>query len=202
MTTTEQARELAERLARGDLCLELHPLKNREYSAINQAVAIISHYQRKSHLVQMTTVLLTALRSLADQVERLTGERDEAVERAKEEGRDEGATFVMTALAEALAVTDWTIHDGSETWDGDVSATMMSILYDSGAVDPEDNSTAMSALTALTKERDALREAALWLVERASHHGNYAAVDQDHIDGLRDALDAYGAALNAGGERG
>ena len=44
-------------------------------------------------------------------------------------------------------------------------------------------------------EVERLREAARWLVDRASHHGSHAAIDQDHIDALRDAVNDYDAAL-------
>lgn len=51
--------------------------------------------------------------------------------------RDEGADFVLDALAKALGVTQWTQHDGSETWDGDVRATLMHLLRDAGVLDPK-----------------------------------------------------------------
>ncbi len=48
---------------------------------------------------------------------------------------------------------------------------------------------------ATTGAGERLREAARWLVDRASHHGSHAAIDQDHIDALRDAVNEYDAAL-------
>jgi hypothetical protein len=45
----------------------------------------------------------------------------------------------------------------------------------------------------------ALREAAHDLVSTASHHGSHAAIDQEKIDCLRDAVGNYDAALNARG---
>lgn len=42
-------------------------------------------------------------------------------------------------------------------------------------------------------ELKAMRDSARWLVDRASHHGNHTVVDQDHIDGLRDAVNAFDA---------
>lgn len=83
---------------------------------------------------------------------------DDVVERVRGEGRDEGATFVLEALAKALGGVDWHIHDGSDTWDGDVHATMMSILYTSGAIDEEDHSTAMQKLSAIQPAIDEMRE--------------------------------------------
>lgn len=46
---------------------------------------------------------------------------------------------------------------------------------------------------AVNHEYKALRDNARWLVDRVSHHGSYAQIDQDHIDALRDAVNAYDA---------
>ncbi len=91
--------------------------------------------------------LLAALASLPSAVPE-AGD-DEAFER----GKDEGATYVMQSLADLLGV-EFTIREGSETWDGDVWATMYSILEDARVVDPWDNSIAKHVT--LHEERAAL----------------------------------------------
>ena len=55
------------------------------------------------------------------------------------EGRDEAANFIFTGLSEALGLDGFTIQDGSETWDGDVRATLMGILRDANVIDEETN---------------------------------------------------------------
>lgn len=62
-----------------------------------------------------------------------------------QEQKDEGATYVLKSLADALGVTDWSIQNGSEEWEGDVHATMHSILVDAGVVDEEDSAVATHA---------------------------------------------------------
>lgn len=59
-----------------------------------------------------------------------------------QEQKDEGATYVLKSLAECLGLADWSIQSGSETWEGDVSATMYRILVDAGVIDDEDNAVA------------------------------------------------------------
>ena len=60
----------------------------------------------------------------------------------KAEGMDAGATKVLTALAEILHVEDWSIQEGSETWEGDVWATMFRILVDAGVVEEDHHTVA------------------------------------------------------------
>jgi hypothetical protein len=55
---------------------------------------------------------------------------------------DETATKIFKWLAETLGVNDWHIQDGSETWDGDVSATLRHILHQANVVSEEDGSVA------------------------------------------------------------
>ena len=55
------------------------------------------------------------------------------------EGRDEAANFIFTGLSEALGLDGFTIQDGSETWEGDVRATLMGILRDANVIDEETN---------------------------------------------------------------
>lgn len=81
--------------------------------------------------------ILTALRSPSD--------REAVLEEAEGKGRDDGATFVLEKLGEALGVDDWTICDGTEEWEGDVAATLWSILRKADVIDDEDNSVARHA---------------------------------------------------------
>jgi hypothetical protein len=57
-----------------------------------------------------------------------------------QEQKDEGATYVLKLLADALHVENWSIQSGSEEWEGDLWATMCSILVDAGVLE-EDNHT-------------------------------------------------------------
>lgn len=50
---------------------------------------------------------------------------------------DKAVDHVFKDLAKALGLETWTQQDGSETWEGDVWATMMGILNDAGVIDPE-----------------------------------------------------------------
>jgi hypothetical protein len=79
-------------------------------------------------------------------------EADEALTLAK----DAGADFVLDSLAKALGVTDWSQQDGSETWDGDVHATLMHLLWGAGVLDRDTN-----ALLFATSEAAETHEAAL-----------------------------------------
>jgi hypothetical protein len=72
-------------------------------------------------------------------------------------GMDEGVNYVFDNLALALGLTQWVAKDGSESWDGDVYATLMGILYDAKVLDPEDNSR---IATPASGERNAVVEAA------------------------------------------
>lgn len=55
-------------------------------------------------------------------------------------GKDAGVDFILDALAKALKLDQYVNHDGSETWDGDVLATLWGVLYDANVLDPHDNS--------------------------------------------------------------
>jgi len=59
-----------------------------------------------------------------------------------EAAKDEGATFVLEELAEMVGVSDWSIQDGSESWEGDVSATAYHILVQAKVINDWDNSVA------------------------------------------------------------
>ena len=65
---------------------------------------------------------------------------------------DEGATFVLEALAKRLGVEDWSIADGTESWSGDVEATLGQILVKANVVNDWDGSIARHQ--PLTKETD------------------------------------------------
>lgn len=78
----------------------------------------------------------------ADEARRV---KESIAEDPYEESRTEGANFVLDRLAKALELDRWTAHDGTETWDGDVAATLWGILHDAGVIDPETNDRATSA---------------------------------------------------------
>lgn len=90
--------------------------------------------------------------------ERLVKERDEATS----EAQDTAATFVFETLARALKVDNWTISDGSETWEGDVSGTLYGILRQAKVLDPETDELATAraeaAEAALAKANERIAE--------------------------------------------
>lgn len=50
---------------------------------------------------------------------------------------DKAVDHVFKDLARVLGLETWYPQDGSESWEGDVFATMMRILTDAGVIDPE-----------------------------------------------------------------
>lgn len=73
-----------------------------------------------------------------------------------EAAKDEGATFVLKELAEMVGVSDWSIQDGSESWEGDVSATAYHILVQAKVINDWDNSVARHQTDAQMAAPDAL----------------------------------------------
>jgi hypothetical protein len=74
--------------------------------------------------------------------------RDEALTLAK----DEGADFVLVELGKALGHEHWTQQEGSETWDGDVHATLMHLLRDAGVLDPETDAPLFGTRRSITSQ--------------------------------------------------
>lgn len=75
---------------------------------------------------------------------RLLSEPEQEVDRRIGEelhrvGMDHGVDFVFNTLAHALGLENWTPQEGSETWDGDVAATLYRLLYDAGVLDEDTN---------------------------------------------------------------
>ena len=64
------------------------------------------------------------------------------------QAEDEAVNFVFDHLAGALGLGQWVGLDGSETWDGDVAGTLMGILRDARAIDPDTDVPAAKALAA------------------------------------------------------
>ncbi|WP_367347545.1 hypothetical protein [Sphingobium yanoikuyae] len=76
-----------------------------------------------------------------------------------QEQKDEGATYVLKSLADALHVEDWSIQSGSEEWEGDVWATMFRILIDAGVVEEDHHTVATHAeIAALRPDAEKYRE--------------------------------------------
>jgi len=97
-------------------------------------------------------------------------------EAVKEGGKDEGATYVLSSLASALHVEDWSIQNGSEEWEGDVWATMFRILVDAGVVEEDYHQVATFAEIAVIRaERDELLPDALKHRERLQRDREYHA---------------------------
>jgi dihydrofolate reductase (trimethoprim resistance protein) len=52
------------------------------------------------------------------------------------EGMDKAADFIFSSLAKALKLESFEPKDGTETWDGDVSATLYNILHQADVLEP------------------------------------------------------------------
>lgn len=50
---------------------------------------------------------------------------------------DDAVDFVFNRLAEKLGLAEWQVVEGSEEWEGDVSATLHRLLIDAGIIDDE-----------------------------------------------------------------
>lgn len=74
-----------------------------------------------------------------------TGTGGEQIEAAKAEGMDWAADFILSYLATTLNLETFEPKDGTETWDGDVSATVHGILIDAGVIDDETGAVAKHA---------------------------------------------------------
>lgn len=103
-----------------------------------------------------------------------------------EDAKDEGATFVLEELAKALGIAQWVIHDGTETWVGDVTATLFGILQMGNVLDPETNELVATRETAranaATAERDALRQELDDNADSAAHVSAYQATAMSNLE--------------------
>lgn len=104
------------------------------------------------------------------------GKREKA-EAERDEAKDEGATFVLEALADALNLKSYTPSDGTETWDGDVSGTLYTILRDARVMDPETDELAMA-------RADRIRAALTPSVEtKAAYMGEFKfSISETYLD--------------------
>ena len=119
-------------------------------------------------------------------IQRLIMERDTAraeaeankadAEAVVEQGKDEGATYVLSSLASALHVEDWSIQNGSEEWEGDVWATMFRILVDAGVVEEDHHQVATHGkIAGLERAVASLTPDALKYRERCRRDREHAA---------------------------
>lgn len=61
---------------------------------------------------------------------------------------DDAVDFVFNRLASKLGLADWQVVEGSEEWEGDVSATLHRLLVDAGIIDDETGAVASLATPA------------------------------------------------------
>lgn len=61
---------------------------------------------------------------------------------------DDAVDFVFNRLASKLGLADWQVVEGSEEWEGDVSATLHRLLVDAGIIDYETGAVATLATPA------------------------------------------------------
>lgn len=62
---------------------------------------------------------------------------DNEMEAAFDAARDTAVNFVFERLAAALGLEEWTVRDGSETWEGDVAGTLWGLLTDADIIDAD-----------------------------------------------------------------
>jgi hypothetical protein len=112
----------------------------------------------------------------------------------KDRVRDDAVELSLMARIERAVALYRNAPFRSADW---LASEMMTILDRRSANDPH-------AFAPQPVNQDAVREAlegvlthAADLVNTASHHGNYASIHQDKIDGLRDAVQTYEAATLA-----
>lgn len=86
------------------------------------------------------------------------GER-EAVQRENEEAEiaDNAVNFVFDQLAAKLGLAEWRVVEGSEEWEGDVSATLHALLIDAGIIDDETGAVATLAQPATREDGEVER---------------------------------------------
>ena len=117
------------------------------------------------------------------------------------EGRDEAANFIFTGLSEALGLDGFTIQDGSETWEGDVRATLMGILRDANVIDEETNERITPPAPSVPWEEQAARQCEEWAIVLTAKGSNAAKVfdriqfNADAVK-LRDHARAFRALLS------
>ena len=81
---------------------------------------------------------------------------EQSADRAGDEGEgiengytaDDAVDFVFNRLASKLELSDWQVVEGSEEWEGDVSATLHRLLVDAGIIDDETGAVATLATPA------------------------------------------------------
>ena len=100
-----------------------------------------------------------------------------------EAAKDEGATFVLEELAEMVGVSDWSIQDGSESWEGDVSATAYHILVQANVINDWDNSVARHQNDAQMAAPDALA-AELAALDAKATPGPWDVVEYNDAESL------------------
>ncbi|WP_394659933.1 hypothetical protein [uncultured Novosphingobium sp.] len=61
---------------------------------------------------------------------------------------DDAVDFVFNRLASKLGLAEWQVVEGSEEWEGDVSATLHRLLVDAGIIDAETGAVATLATPA------------------------------------------------------
>ena len=67
---------------------------------------------------------------------------------------DDAVDFVFNRLASKLGLVDWQVVEGSEEWEGDVSATLHRLLIDAGIIDDETGAVATLATPAPAVDAD------------------------------------------------
>ena len=102
-----------------------------------------------------------------------------AREVAFSEGQDEAADFIFHELAEALGLSTFTPQDGSESWKGDVRATLMGILHDASVIDRE---------TGERMEAKDVREKALNEAAAVCEADVMVLGDRSMLDAIRDQV--------------
>lgn len=138
---------------------------------IEEIVYIVLNHGQVDDAVAEIREYLTALALPAAPA----GNREAVDETAKAEGMDEAADFVLERLAKALGLTTFEPQEGTETWDGDVVATLNHILIAAGVVDDETGS-----LRILRPEHSAVIDAAAKYAEQRRIGRLFT--DQDVLD--------------------
>lgn len=115
---------------------------------------------------------------------------------------DDAVDFVFNRLASKLGLVDWQVVEGSEEWEGDVSATLHRLLIDAGIIDDETGAVATLATPApavdavpagevLKQQAHEWRRGEVQAIGAAISTRSWHAVEQAY-NALRDKMDAAG----------
>lgn len=108
---------------------------------------------------------------------------------------DDAVDFVFNRLAEKLGLAEWQVVEGSEEWEGDVSATLHRLLIDAGIIDDETGVVATLATPAPAVDAVPAGEVERARQIAADTIGVSGSLRDDYLAGIFDSGDHVRIAL-------